>query len=416
MIHTSLSPNTTLKDLAIALYWLAAPWKWLHWKTGSQLETLERLFRHIVNAKHAISFRSGRDALYVALKSVGVQNGDEVILQPYTCIVVPHAILKLSATPVYADVDEKNFTINPLDVEKKITPKTKAIIVQHTFGHAADVQKLQALCQRHNLKLIEDCAHTVGGQCQGQLLGSFGDVAMWSFGRDKVISGTWGGMLTTNSDPVAAIARQIQSDTHSHYILAFQSLLHPLLFAIAKPLYSVGIGKLLIVISQKFALINKAIHACEKSIEKMDCYHPERMNNANAALIIPQLRRLNDSNWHRKSIVDTYQNALSKQPNITLPSIEDDQPLLRYTILVKNAHQIHKSLLKQGIQLGDWYHHILEPPVDESKFYYIKGSCPNAESLCPRTLNLPTHIQMSERKATHLIQCLTLSMEQVRVK
>lgn len=207
MIHTSLSPNTESDDLWLAFKLLFQPWKW---KRGSSVRLLEQRFAHEVQAQQAISFQRGRDALFILLQSLGIAEGDEVILQAYTCVVVPNAIQFLGATPVYVDIEKEGFNMDPALIEAAITPKTKALIIQHTFGEPADIEAIQAICKRHKLFLIEDCAHSLGSTHQGKPVGSFGDAAIWSFGRDKVISSVWGGMVTTNQDELAHLVRSQQ--------------------------------------------------------------------------------------------------------------------------------------------------------------------------------------------------------------
>ena len=120
-----------------------------------------------------------------------IGEGDEVLVQAFTCVAVPNSVLWAQATPVYADIDA-TLNIDPIDVEKKITNRTKAIIVQHTFGIPADMDALVALAKKHNILLIEDCAHSLGATYKGKKVGTFGDAAFFSFGRDKVVSSVFG--------------------------------------------------------------------------------------------------------------------------------------------------------------------------------------------------------------------------------
>lgn len=111
-----------------------------------------------------------------------------MILQAYTCVSVSNAIIATGAKPIYVDIDAQTLNINPQLIEKHITQKTKAIIVQHTFGIPADIHAIQSIVKKHQLFFIEDCAHALGAQYKEKMVGSFGDIAVYSFGRDKVIS------------------------------------------------------------------------------------------------------------------------------------------------------------------------------------------------------------------------------------
>ena len=143
---------------------------------------------------------SGRSAIYTILKSVGIGQGDEVIIQAYTCNAVPNPILWTGAVPKYTDIDESTLNISIEDLEKKISIKTKAIILQHTLGRPGPIEETVKIAQKHNLLLIEDCAHSLGAEYKGKKLGTFGDLSIISFGREKVISSLAGGAILINNE------------------------------------------------------------------------------------------------------------------------------------------------------------------------------------------------------------------------
>ncbi|KKU80518.1 MAG: DegT/DnrJ/EryC1/StrS aminotransferase, partial [Candidatus Gottesmanbacteria bacterium GW2011_GWA1_47_8] len=183
MISASLSPNTEPDDVWLAIQTLFSPWKW---QNGEALLRVRQWFGGEITL-----FSSGRVSLFAILKSFEIGTGDEVIIQAFTCVAVPNSVLWSGATPVYVDIDD-TCNIDPQNVEKKITNKTKAIIIQHTFGIPADLVELAKIAKKHGLLIIEDFAHSLG-------LHISGDAAFFSFGRDKVISSVWGGGAVINS-------------------------------------------------------------------------------------------------------------------------------------------------------------------------------------------------------------------------
>ncbi|MBI4130447.1 DegT/DnrJ/EryC1/StrS aminotransferase family protein, partial [Candidatus Roizmanbacteria bacterium] len=152
MVAISLSPNTESDDSILAIKTLLQPWKW---KTGREIEKVEEWFRKEFNTDTAVSFNSGRSALWALLKAFSIGQGDEVLVQAFTCVAVPEVVMWVGATPVYCDIDD-TYNIDPNDIEKKITKKTKAIIVQHTFGIPARIREIREIGNKYNLIVIED--------------------------------------------------------------------------------------------------------------------------------------------------------------------------------------------------------------------------------------------------------------------
>ena len=143
------------------------------------------------------TFFRGRVGLYKILESLGIGKGHEVITQAYTCVAVPEGILASGATPVYVDIDASGYTLDPNDLQRVITDKTRAIIVQHTFGLPADMEPIVQAAQEHNLMIIEDCCHTVKSKHFGQTLGTFGKAAFYSFEYGKPYPVGAGGSVVT---------------------------------------------------------------------------------------------------------------------------------------------------------------------------------------------------------------------------
>lgn len=403
-ISISLSPNTETDDVVAAFVLLFQPWKW---KEGRDVEKLEQEFREYLGASHAVSFNSGRSALLAILESLGLQRGDEVLIQAFTCNAVPNPMLWAGLKPVYVDCKE-DYNIDAADLERKTTPRSRAVVVQHTFGLPADMDKIQEICRKHNLVLLEDCAHALGATYKGKKVGTFGRAAFFSFSRDKVISSVYGGMATTNDEVLAGRLKEYQAKAgHPSLFWVKQQLLHPIFMNwLILPTYRI-LGKHLLRGFQWLHLLSKAVHWKEKRGERPG-YFPKALPNALAILARKQLAKVERFNAHRKMVAGWYQEELAGSTCTLLPQDQEKQHIyLRFPVQHPNAHEIIKKAWKKNLLLGDWYTTPIAPHDTQiEKMRYGWGSCPTAEKLAKTTLNLPTHIHISEKEANKVIQFL----------
>ena len=401
-IHISLSPNSQADDIILALRLILT-------SGAKKTASLEEKFKEYVGAKHAISFNSGRSALFVILRALEIKDGDEVFVQAFTCNAVPNPIFWAGGRPVYVDIDD-SLNILPEDLEGKIARSQaqgkhpRAVIVQHTLGMPADMDKIVEITKRHNLVLIEDCAHSLGAKYKGKNVGTFGDVSFFSFGRDKVISSVWGGMITTNNEELARKIREIYHDIPvPSKFWTIKQLFHPILFSIIVPTYYI-FGKYLLAALRSGRGITLAVSAQERVGEKPDMF-PKKMPDALAALSLHQLGKLEKYNNHRRKIAAMYMKGLRDMPGVILPRDERGAIYLRFNILSQKSNEIIKGAKREHILLGDWYKNIIDPAgTDLEKIGYEKQSCPNAEFAARSSVNLPTHINISVNDAKQVIQ------------
>ena len=361
---------------------------------------LEGEFARILGVKEAISVDSGRGALLVTLKAMGVGEGDEILVSGYTCSVVPNAVIFSGATPVYIDVEKETFNMKADLIEKAITPKTKVIIVQHTFGVSAEMERIMKIAGKHNLKVVEDCAHSLGSIYKGRQTGSFGDAAMFSFGRDKIISGVHGGMVTTNDEELAGKMRSIQNSlSFPSTRRIFQHLFHPVAFSIILPLYRLIAGKVILVVLQKLGLVSLVYEKGEKrGVRPRN--HPAKFPNALSVLALSQLKRLDLFNAHRKQLARLYFEKLKDNSDFQLQKFDKDSVYLMYTVLSERASERRAKMKARGVILGAWWGRGIVPSdVSLESVKYELGSCPVAEELGMKALNLPTNINVSVKEA-----------------
>lgn len=391
-IAIGLSPNTEPDDVRLAAKMLFMPWMY---KRGKAPDALERWFQRFFEVSYAVGFSNGRSALYAILSALGIGKGDEVILQAFTCVVVPDAILALGAKPVYVDTT-KSLTIDANDIEKKITKRTKVVLVQHTFGIPTDMEAVIAVAKAHNLYIIEDVAHTIGEEYKKKKLGTFGIASIFSFGRDKAFSSVFGGMAVTDNEELGKRIRMYQRQRpypSSNWI--FQQLLHPVAFSLILPLYnSFSVGKILLVGLQKMHLLSFPV----SSEEKRGRFQPAlvtRFPNALAVLALEQVEKLHRYNQRRKEIARYY---LDKADELHLRlAYKKNIAFLRFPIFMKHAATVREYFRQSKIYLGDWYANVIDPR--DSNFLavgYVRGSCPNAEEAARTIVNLPTYPVMTD--------------------
>jgi len=176
---------------------------------GARVNTFESQFAKQLGVKHVIGVGNGTDALYIILKMLGLKQGDEVITPALSWISTSETISQTGATPVFADIDADSYTINPIEVEKKISPRTKAVLAVHLYGNAAHITTLKALCEKHSLHLIEDCAQAHFTNENNRLAGTFGIASAFSFYPTKNL-GAYGdaGAIVTNNEALAIHMRR----------------------------------------------------------------------------------------------------------------------------------------------------------------------------------------------------------------
>ncbi|MBI4066705.1 aminotransferase class I/II-fold pyridoxal phosphate-dependent enzyme [Candidatus Gottesmanbacteria bacterium] len=405
IISPSLSPNTESEDVIEAVRVLLHPESW---QQGSAIEKVEEWFRTYLDTPTVVSFDSGRSALLAILQAFGVRQGDEVLLQAFTCVAVPNSVRWAGATPVYVDIDD-SFNIGPNDLAKKITKSAKAVIVQHTFGVPGQMDAIMALAKKYELIVIEDCAHSLGAMCYGKKVGTLGDAAFFSFGRDKVISSVWGGMATVSAQcKVKSAQKKLQAIQQkllypSHYWI-FQQLLHPVAFAAILPTYNIVVGKVILETLKRMRLLSVPVYEEEKRGEQPTLL-PRRYPNALAKLLVKQLAKLERYNDQRRCIARYYHEAFASRKDLRLPKWDKEAVYLRFPILRNDPARIKAEAKRDGILLGNWYHNVIDPGgVDVGAVGYKLGSCLRAEEVARHVINLPSLI--SKESANKVISAL----------
>ncbi|GDX61884.1 hypothetical protein LBMAG33_1940 [Candidatus Levyibacteriota bacterium] len=404
-IAIEISPNTAFDDVRIAWGIFFTPWRYIN---GNSVMLLEQWFRQYFSVSSAISFVSGRGALFIILQALGVNKDDEVIIQSFTCAVVPNAIIARGAKPIYVDIN-LSLTMDPDKLEKEITKKTKAIIVQHTFGIPSDIEKIVSIANKYEIPIIEDSAHVIGGIWKNKKLGSIGKVGFFSFGRDKAFSSVFGGMVITNDIMFGKKIRSLHRvQKNPSFLWILQQLFHPIAFYIILPLYdTLYIGKVILIILQKLHFLSFSVTNKEKDggFEKIFL---SKLPNALAILALHQVRKIKEYNAKRNSITELYIKELS-DPMFSFPW-RVSSSLLRFPVLINgNRDDLMLFMKKHNIYLGNWYTECIGPSgTDFEKIYYQRSNFPISLMISQKIINLPTYPTMKIADAKRIIQVLQI--------
>jgi dTDP-4-amino-4,6-dideoxygalactose transaminase len=344
------------------------------------------------------------------LKAYGVGEGDEVLLPSFSCLVIANPVLWVGAKPVYVDIDRETFNIDLNDLKNKVTEKTKVVLVQHTFGLPVDVEKVREIVG-NNTKIVEDIAHSLGGELNGKKLGTLGDASVATFGIEKVISTVRGGMVLTKDLEVATkISEELKNALDFSLVRVKIALLNPILWYLINPVYYLGFGKYTIgkafsYFAHKIGIMGIMIEGEEYNGQKPK-WLPSRMPSALARLGIVQFGKIDRFNEHRREIAKIYSEKLG----ITyLSNNTAKHNYLRFPLIVNPEKR--SSLVKEAgrnhIVLGNWYKNILfAPDISLEKLGYKKGDTPNAEWVAERIVNLPTAVNVGKEDAVSITKLI----------
>jgi dTDP-4-amino-4,6-dideoxygalactose transaminase len=356
----------------------------------------------------ALSFWKGRSGLYAILKALGIRTGDEVIIPGYTCVAVPAAVRHAGATPVYADVRAANYNIDPASVERLITPRTRALIAQHTYGIPADVENLASLAKTYGLALIEDCAHVLVGSRHGnRFLGTFGNAAFFSSQWSKPYTTGLGGMAITADRELAVKLRSVQGEFRQ------PPLLHALRLRSQYTIYRRFFKPELFWDGLRYFhfLSRLGLFVGSSSSSELNggepCDLAWRMSDFQESVGLAGLHGVIGNASHRRKLATYYNRALSDARWHVAPlPCNGETALVRFPLLVSDRDELLRKSCANRVELGSWFETPLHPiPLREHYRYgYEIGSCPTAESVAARAINLPLHERVTDAGAARIIE------------
>jgi perosamine synthetase len=378
---------------------------------ASFVEQYQQHFARLFSTERAFAFWKGRVALYAILKTMGVGPGDEVILPGYTCVMDVNPIKYLGAKPIYVDIEPNTFNMNPVLLESKITPKTKVIIAQHTYGYVCDMDKILRIAEKHNVPIIEDCCLCLGSTYKGKLAGTFGAAAYFSMQWNKPFTTGLGGMAITSDTKLAENIRllcekELCQPSKKELILltvqlaVYRMLIYPRTTALAQNVFRYLTKKGVVVGSSSTCEFEpKMAPAFFKGITGVQARSGSR-----------QLRKIERTIAHRRKIAELYDTLLEekgwKSRDYDRNTMEP--VMVRYPVRIKEKEKAIEQAAGAGIELGSWFECPLHPIETPLKAYdYEIGMCPEAEKACREVVNLPLHPRADEKTAKRTVEFIT---------
>lgn len=341
--------------------------------TGAVTKEFETKLADYLGAKHAIGVTSCTSALFLALRCIGVEEGDEVITSPMTFIASGNVIEHCGAKPVLVDCEASTGNIDANLIEAAITPKTKAIIAVHLYGQMCDMKAIHAIAQKHNIKVIEDAAHCVEGKRDGVGVGELADFACFSFYATKNLTCGEGGAVSFNNDE------------YLDYMM--QARLH-------------GMSK----------------SAADRYVAKYQHYDMEllgykmNLSNIQASLMVKQLDRLEGYLQQKEAIAKRYDAGFANNPNISTPAVLPDSKHARhlYTVWVdpEKRDEIMHQLQDRGIGVAVNFRPMHVYTYYIEKYGYKEGDYPNAEKIGASTITLPFYPRLTNEEVDYVIDTL----------
>jgi perosamine synthetase len=328
--------------------------------SGKYVKMFEENFAKFIGTQYAVATSNGTTALHLAILVSDIGPGDEVIVPSISFIATANAVTYTGATPIFVDIDPQTWTLNPLQLEAAITEKTKAIIPVHLYGHPADMNPILEIAAAHNLTVIEDAAEAHGATYQGRTVGSIGDLAIFSFYGNKIITTGEGGMITTDSKELADKIKVLRD----HGMSVTKKYWHPVLG------------------------------------------YNYRLTNMQAAVGVAQLEKIDRILEAKLEIARMYNRMLRNIPGIQLPPHEDwaENVYWLYSIVITDEFGISRdSLMEKLTQLGIESRPFF-PPMHQQPIYNAGVKLPVSESVSQNGLSLPSSAGMSQQMVQRIAE------------
>jgi dTDP-4-amino-4,6-dideoxygalactose transaminase len=332
---------------------------------GPQVHALEEEIAKYCGTKFAVGVASGTDALLLALHAAGVAPGDEVLMPTFSFIATADSVSLLGAVPVFVDIDPSTFALDPAQLESKITPRTRAIVPVHLYGHPADMDPINSVAQRYNLKVIEDNAQAIGAKYKNRKTGGLGHLGCISFFPSKNLGGYGdGGMIVTNSEEYSTHLRVLRN------------------------------------------------HGSPKKYFATEQGWNSRLDEIQAAVLRVKLRHLDNWGAARRKNANSYTQLLKTVPGVVTPVEASwaEQVYHQYTIRVANRDHVQSALTQQGIGTTVYYPTPMHLQPVFAKLGYQEGDLPQAEQAAKEVLSLPIYAELTSEQIRRVVAAISAAV------
>jgi perosamine synthetase len=336
---------------------------------GQYITRFEDEFSHYCGVSNGVACANGTVALHLSLVALGIGHGDEVIIPDFTLIVSANVVILAGAKPVLVDVDPKTWCIDAEKIEEKITPRTKAIMVVHMYGHPCDMAAITRIARKHNLYVVEDCAQAHGAEVNGKKVGSWGDVGCFSFYGNKILTTGEGGMVVCQKEAIADRLRLLRN----------QGFEEP-------------------------RFVHRAMG------------YNYRLTNLQAAIGLAQTERVCEKVARKRDIAQAYTKLLEGEPSMTLPW---EAPWAKnvywmYGIVIgegfgPSRDNVMEELRRQGVETRPFFYPMHRQPVyqgADARFPDTSGQYPVTDSLASRGLYLPSGLGLTSVQIEEVVEKL----------
>ena len=355
---------------------------------GPKTQELERSLEQYTGARHAVAVSNGTAALHCACMTAGIGAGDEVITTPLTFAASANCALYCGAKPVFADVEEDTYNIDPKSIEDKITDKTKAVVAVDFTGQAVKHREIREICDRHHLIFIEDAAHAIATTYNGVQVGNLADITTFSFHPVKTITGGEGGAVLTNSDE---LYQKIQL-VHTHGI------------------------------THDPVLMEEPVHEGPWYYEQIMLGYNYRITDIQAALIVSQMKKLDQFKARRKRIVKMYDEAFAQIPEIIVQKEIAESDTCRHLYIIRldteklscTRREFFDAMSAENVQCQIHYVPVYWFPYYQ-KLGYKKGLCPVAEEVYKGIMSIPLYPRMTDQDVSDVIHAVRKVVENYKI-
>ncbi|MGC9330443.1 MAG: aminotransferase class I/II-fold pyridoxal phosphate-dependent enzyme [Bacteroidales bacterium] len=356
----------------------------------------QNLAQYLGKRKNIFFHYKGRVSLYAILKAMEIEEGDEVIIPAYTCVVVPNPIIYAGAKPVYVDIDPDTYNMNTDLLEKAITSKTKVIVCQNTYGLSSGIEQIIDIAKKHKLYTIEDCTHGFGGQYHGKPNGTYCDASFFSMQWNKPFSSGVGGFALINNPSLLEPMRQLEAEKIPVSLSEKMNL--KILYFIRRYLLT-NFTYFTFMRLYRWLSKNNMVVGSSSGEEISSVKKPKRFfknySNVQAKEALRNLKNFDDVLLRRKKNARVYTDFLSETgKNHVSVDLFDDHAFLKYPLRVIDRDRFFHLAEKANIPLGDWFFSPIHPvQQDLSAWCFDAKNYPVAVEMAKKVVNLPTDIK-----------------------